>query len=105
MRLYVVVKRTTARALRGNCPLYHAKSLMLDYAKEGTVEVPRLAFHNFPWLREPLDEDLSELWDQWEEVAIDFPDETARAYELPCSEGGNSVWYLPLDVVARLAAE
>lgn len=102
MRLYVVVKRTTARALREKHPLAHAESLILDYAKEGTVEVPRLAFHDFPWLHEPLDEDLSELWERWEEVAIDAPDEVARAYELPCPEGGNSAWYLPLDIAARL---
>ena len=105
MRLYLVTDRRIATALIDNLPLNWTHSLVLDDIEDGTVCVPSLVFYDFPWLRELIAEsEEPHGWDKWVELAVDFPDEVVKPQEVPCSEGGNSTWYLPQALVRQFIA-
>lgn len=106
MRLYVVVKKETARALLEGRPPLLAESLVLDPYEPGTYRVTSMTFYHFPWLADVREEGGpdGDEYEHWEQLAVDVPDEVARAHESPCPEGGNSTFQLPLPLVARLLA-
>jgi hypothetical protein len=101
MVLYTVLKRETISALReGQTPNY-AEALILDDI-EGTVRVPSPMFYHFPWLEDLVEERPSDEWQKWAQLALDVPDDIAAAHEVRCPEGGNSTWYLKVELIARL---
>lgn len=101
MRLYLVTDRRIAKALVENVPLNWTHSLILDDVEDGTVHVPSLVFYDFSWLGEFDEESESDNRDEWVELVVDFPDEIVKPHERVCSEGGNSIWYLPKALVRR----
>jgi hypothetical protein len=101
MRLYLVTTRATAQALQEKRPLNYADSLILDDITDGVLRVPHVYFYNFSWIGEFIEAGDWQDWKHIEEVVIDFPDEVVDRYELPCPEGGNSKWRLPLSIVTQ----
>jgi len=105
MRLYLVTDRTIARALLENLPLKWTHSLILDDVEDGTVRVSALVFYDFSWLGDLVEESGSDNRDEIVELVVDFPDEVVKPHEIACSEGGNSIWYLPQALVRRFIAQ
>jgi hypothetical protein len=48
---------------------------------------------------------LSDNRDEWVELVVDIPEEVVKPHEVVCSEGGNSIWYLPQALVRRFTAQ
>ena len=99
MRLYLVTTRAQADAIRRTGFPEYGKYFALTDDGE-IVGVPRPRLSDLSW-HQVSDFAPGEAPDDWEEIAIDFPEGAITGYEMIDEEGGNRVWYIPPAIAER----